>query len=462
MAHIKIKRGLDIPIEGKPEGPVHPLVPGGEVSAMTTPQQLYLDLKPFEEVKFRLLVKVGDAVKIGQPLAEDKSFPGRMFVSPAGGIVKEVRRGLKRRLLGILIEVIKNEGFFERKPLTPQAPREEVIAYLSEAGIFARIRRRPFNELADPQKVPRAIFVKAIESAPFVPPAELQVQGNEKEFQQGLDILSLLAPGATHIVYHMNSTCHAFTEAQHVHKHTAEGPHPVANVSVHLEAINPIDSPEDNIWTLNARDVVAIGHLVSTGHYYTEKVISIAGPGVLPGKRGYFRIREGYPIRHLLAGRTMKGDNRLISGDPLMGNKVEPNEYLGFFHDVFCIIPENHHREFLHFFRLGTDKYSFSKAYLTGHLDNHNREYYFTTNQHGEERAFIDSSLYYKVQPLAVPTMELVKAVMAEDFELAASLGLIDVDSEDFALPTFVCPSKIEMTEIIKIGLKRYAKEIEQ
>ena len=50
--------------------------------------------------------------------------------------------------------------------------------------------------------------------------------------------------------------------------------------------------------------------------------------------------------------------------------------------------------------------------------------------------------------------------MLAEDYDLAELLGLLEVDSEDFALPTFVCPSKMEMTEIIKNGIKRYASEL--
>ena len=36
-----------------------------------------------------------------------------MFVSPAGGVVKEVRRGLRRRLLDIVIEVAKTEEYVQ-------------------------------------------------------------------------------------------------------------------------------------------------------------------------------------------------------------------------------------------------------------------------------------------------------------------------------------------------------------
>ena len=461
MVHIKVKKGLDIPISGRPEGRAKPLVPGGEVSPLVIPHFVSLNVSEFDDVKFRLLVREGDSVKIGQPLAEDKSSPGRFFVAPAAGVIKEIRRGLKRRLLDVVIEVAPTEEYVTFSHLNLQTvSKEDLLARLMEAGIFAKIHVRPFNFLANPQHVPRSIFVKAVESAPFVPPAELQVIGHEKDFQTGLQALTKLTPGKVHLVYRHDTYCKAFTEAENVEKHTVEGPHPVSNVSLHIQKIDPIKSAEDVIWTLNAHDVVCLGHLLNTGKIHNERVISIAGPGVLEDRVGYFKAREGYPISALVAGRIGKGLQRLISGDPLMGHRVQVEDFLGFDDYVFCVVPENTEREFVHFMGLGLNKYTFSRAYLSGHFRNPEREYAMTTNMHGEHRAFIDNTLYDKVMPLDISTMHLVKAVMAEDLDLAQYYGLLEVDPEDFALPTFVDPSKIEMVDIIRQGLRRHAKEV--
>lgn len=458
-SHIKISKGLDIPFKGRPEGTLECSHVSSQPIALPTPDQIALNFDAFDEIKFRLLVKEGDRVKIGQPLAEDKSTPGRMFVSPAAGTVKEIRRGLKRSLQAIVIGLDKSEEYVTFEPLHNPS-KEAIIERLLIGGSFAYIRSRPFNLLADPHKTPRSIFVKAIESAPGTPPAELQVLGNEKEFQAGLTALSKLTSGEVHLVYRQDSSCRAFSEAKDVHRHTAEGPHPVGNHSVHIQEIDPIRSADDCVWTVNALDVVSIGHLMLHGRSYIGRIISISGPGILPDRIGYFKARAGYPVEGLIAGRITHGDMRLISGDLLTGKHVSEKDFLGFYHTVFSVVPENTDREFLHFMGLGHNKYTFSKAYLSGHLNNTQREYDFNTNQHGEHRAFIDSTLYDKVMPLPVPTMLLVKAVMAEDFELAETLGLLQVDSEDFALPTFVCPSKMEMVDIIKNGLKHYSKEV--
>lgn len=461
MVFIKIDKGLDIPIKGKPEGEVQTLKPSGDPTPIL-PQQIALDLTSFSGIKFKVLVKLGDSVRIGQPLLEDRDNPGGMFCSPAGGVVAEIRRGHQRIVTHVIIDVAKHEEYHPHKKIDlKDSSRDEIIQLLKEGGMFSRIRTRPFNRLTDPDSPPRSIFIKAIESAPFVPPAELQVEGHEKDFQVGLDTLKRLVDGSVHLVYREKSNCNAFTQAQNVALHQAEGPHPIGNVSVHINHIDPIKSPQDIIWTLNVHDIIAIGHLIETGHYLVDRVISIAGPGFLEDRTGYYKAREGMPISALISGR-LPGERatRLISGDPLMGSKVEAEGFLGFNHFVLCAIPENEEREFLHFFRLGIDKYSFSKTYLSGHLNPAKRAYDFTTNLHGEHRAFIDSTLYDKVMPLPISTMLLVKAVMAEDYDLAAQLGLNLVDSEDFALPTFVCQSKMEMPEIIKTGLRQYAHDL--
>ncbi len=454
MTNIKITKGLDIPITGAPSGIPKPF------QRPSHRFHIGLDLSLFDELKFKVLVRLDEPVKIGQPLVEDKECPGRFFVSPAGGIIREIRRGIKRRLLAIVIEVAQEEEKEQHTiPPLQSMSRQELVERLLLGGLFAHIRQRPFNVLANPHVQPRSIFVKAIESAPFTPPPELQVVGYEKEFELGMEALAKLTEGTVHLVYREGTECQSFTEAKG-EKHTAQGPHPIGNVSLHIERIDPITSPEDVIWTLTVHDVISIGFFLQHGTYFVSRVIGIGGPGIIEGKTGFFIAREGYPISALTAGRIKQEPVQLISGDPLMGHEVQGENFLGFDDTVVCAIPENTKREFLHFFRAGANKYTFSGAYLSGLFPNPKKKYFFTTNQHGEHRAFIDSTLYDDVVPLHIPTMPLVRAVMAEDYDLAVELGLLEVDSEDFALPSFVCPSKIEMVDIIKEGLRRYANDI--
>lgn len=456
MVYIPVRQGLDIPIEGEPKGTVR---------EVQDPSTLALDLKPFPDTAFTLLVKVGDSVRIGTPLVADKQFHSRVFVSPAAGVVQDIVRGDKRKLHHIVIQKQDNEEQVVFEPLHPEHSTAEAINdRLLEAGIFPYIRCRPFSRLANPNRPPRSIFVKAVESAPFMPSAEMQVAGQEAFFATGLKALQKLTTGPVHLVYREGSPCTAFSqstpETPKVQRHTVSGPHPASNPSLHIQKIDPINSPEDVIWVLSALDVIRIGHLLETGHLYIHRIVSVAGPACEKAHRGFYRVRDGSPLATLFEGGVLPGEKQWISGDPLMGNARNPDDYLGFYHTAACLFPEQETRTMLHFFRLGKDRYTAGRTYLSGHSRDPNKRYLFTTGMHGETRALITNLPYEGVMPLRIPTLPLVRAVMAEDYEQAEQMGLLEVAGEDFALPTFVCPSKVEMVEIIEKGLREYAAQV--
>lgn len=440
MVHLKIKRGLNIPLIGDP---------AGDLQKLPQPSTVALDLDLFYFLRFSLLKKPGDKVAIGEPIVEDKSCPGRVFVSPASGVIKDVVRGLKRRILRLTIHCDQTPCFFDHGTCNAES-KDDLLAHLMKGGLFPHISVRPCNRLPSPDVIPDAIFVTAIASAPFAPPPELELQGHEILFQKGLTALASLCP--VHLITRPESV---FLSVSDVETHTAEGPHPISYPSIHIAAIHPIIKNDQSVWTLGVSDVVAVGLLVAEGKYYHHQVLSLAGEGLSESKRGYFKLPRGFPIQDLIAGRCADEKVRLISGNPLMGTKVEQDEYLKFFDTTFCVLPEpSEKRRFCHFIRPGTKSYTNTRAYFKK-----KKPYSFTTLQHGEERAFVDGGIYEKVMPLNIPVMHLIKAILAEDFELAESFGLLSVAPEDFALPAFICPSKIEMPEIIRRGLRSYAEQ---
>ena len=416
---INIKNGLDIPLPGQPTG---------EIQSIPFPNRLALDLSSFETILFKLIKKEGESVRVGEPLAYDKKCPKRLFVSPASGTVKEIVRGLKRRLLSVVIETDGKQTPFEGKYET-----------LFEAGLAPHIRMRPGLRIAHPDRKPEAIFVKAIESAPFAPPPELQIKGYEDFFTAGIKALKEFAP--VHLVCREESGVFSSSDAQ---VHTASGPHPIGNHSVHIAAIHPITMNDQVIWTLNIVDVIAIGRWKLEGIYHTQRVISVAGD-----KGGFYRVHSGMPLADLIEEENV----RVISGDPLTGVEVGPEGYLGFYHHTVCALSEpKEKREFLHFLKLNRRGHTASKAYLF-----RRKTAMLSTLMHGEKRAFVDGAIYDRVMPLPIETMTLVKMLLTQEYEKGEAFGLLGVHPEDFALPTYVCPSKIEMTEIVEEGLKAYA-----
>lgn len=422
--HIQVSKGLDIPLPHKPEGPL---------KEAPNLRRFALDLSVFPTIQFKLLVKEGDNVLIGQPLACDKKVPDRVFVSVASGVVRSIERGEKRRLLRIVVEEA------EKKYLEHDTAGD-LIPFLLKTGFFPHIRQRPCDVLADPNVKPKAIFVNACRSAPYSPSIEAVLRGHETEFQLGLQTLSKIAP--VHLVHRKGSTLQMLTKAEGVSTHTVSGPHPSGNTSLHIERISPILSGKDYIWSLSAEDTLRLGRLMQRGIYDPHLTVAVGGQNP-----GIYDARLGTSFQEL-TGEQPSG--RLIAGDPLMGDQTD--EFLTFYANTFSVIAEkNEARELLHFFRLGNKKYTSSRGYLS-----RAKAFHFDTNQHGEERAFVDGTIYDKVQPLTISTMHLVKALLAEDFDAAVDLGLLEVAPEDFALPTFMCPSKVEMVDIVRRGLDSY------
>jgi Na+-transporting NADH:ubiquinone oxidoreductase subunit A len=108
---IKTKRGLNLPISGKPEQSIHS---GPVIRSVGLLGDDYPGLKP------TMLVREGDRVKLGQPLFEDKRTPGVRFTSPAAGVVAAINRGAKRALRSVVITVEGDEAA-EFAPVDPSA-----------------------------------------------------------------------------------------------------------------------------------------------------------------------------------------------------------------------------------------------------------------------------------------------------------------------------------------------------
>ena len=97
---IHIKKGLDLPITGKPAQKIEngPQVTKVGVTGFD-----------FEGMKPSMDVKVGDSVKIGQPLFTCKKIEGVKYTSPANGTILEVNRGERRVFQSVVIEVTGTE-----------------------------------------------------------------------------------------------------------------------------------------------------------------------------------------------------------------------------------------------------------------------------------------------------------------------------------------------------------------
>lgn len=451
---IRIRRGLRIPLAGVPATDV--------VDSLASPTVAVLP-SSFRGLKPRLMVREGDSVRRGQPLFSDKRNDKLRFASPAGGVVREIRYGPRRVVEAIVVEVASREEIEHGQEFSPSRmatmSRDEALAPLLGTGLLSLLVQRPFSRIPDPATVPKAIFVNAMNSAPFLPDADVAVRGSEAEFQAGLDVLARLTPGRVHLCLpHGRALGQALVGARNVESHFFDGPHPSGNASVHIHHIDPI-RPGDVVWTIRALDVVLVGHLFLTGTHPASRIISLGGPGVAGPAARHYRVRIGGELGPVIHGRLADGELRVVAGDVLSGRKVAPDGWMGLSDVALTVVPEGRARRFLGWLAPGLSDFSHSRTFLSRWIGDRGRTWALDTNLHGGYRAMVATGLYDRFVPMRIMTDFLVRAVLAHDTDEAVKLGLLEVDPEDFALPAFACPSKMDLVGIIRSGLDELEAE---
>ena len=433
MAVIKIKNGLDIPISGQPAEEVDVK----EVNKVALLGQDYVGMKP------TLAVSAGDRVKLGQVVFEDKKTPGVKYTAPCSGKVLSINRGEKRVFLSMIFEVDGDEkvdfASFSSADALSNLSREQARDQLIESGLWTLLRTRPFSRVPKPDSVPHSIFINAMDTQPLAPSIELMVQGEEEHFRAGIRVLSVLTKGTLYLTSAPGVQLPQ-AEADRVQRVDFAGPHPAGAVGTHIHFLDPVHRNK-MVWTINAQDVVHIGQLFLTGHLRTEQVMAITGPGAKNPR--HIRTRIGASLEELLAGEIDGGEHRLISGSVLSGRTAKDvTAFLGRFHQQVCILPRGNQRQFLGWLSPGRHLYSHKNIVLSKLLPT--RDYDFSTALHGGKRAIVPSNSYERVMPLDILPTFLLRALAVDDIDESEKLGVLELDEEDLALCTFVCPSKID------------------
>jgi Na+-transporting NADH:ubiquinone oxidoreductase subunit A len=443
---IKLRKGLDIKIIGSAAKKVESALP---IRTYALKPIDFVGLAPIPKMN----VAIGDQVLAGDPIFHDKSRPDIPFCSPVSGEVIEVRRGAKRSISEILItadQEIRYREFPKEDVLS--LGRDQIIERLKDSGAWPFIRQRPFNTIARPEDLPKAIVVSSFDSAPLAPDYNFIFAGKKQAFQNGLNVLTQLSGGKVHLnLDARHKPVDTFNEAQNVQINWFDGPHPSGCIGVQMHHIDPINKG-DVIWHVRAQDVLTLGKLFSEGKFDPSRVVAIAGPEVT--KPRYFESRLGASVEPYLRDNLENDHVRVISGNVLTGSHIDRNGFVGFFDDLVSVIAEGDEPELFGWLLPSYPRPSGGGSFTPIINDIPQEGYRVTTNTHGEERAFVMSGQYEKVLPMDIFPVHLLKAILARDFELMEGLGIYEVDTEDLALCEFVCSSKVDVQSILREGLE--------
>ena len=436
---IKLRKGLDVNLKGK-----------ANLETMQTKVTGQFALIPddFYGMKPKVVVKEGEAVKVGDALFVDKNHPEVKFVSPVSGTVALVERGERRKVLSVRVDA---DGKQEAKVFTEKDP----MKLLLESGLFGFFRMRPYDVVANPEDKPKAIFVSAFNSMPLAADFEYVLKGQEKEFQAGLSLLSKIAK--VYLGVSAKQKAPALTSAKDCTVNVFDGPAPAGNVGVQINHISPINKGEV-AWTMGAEEVIFVGRLVLTGKVDLTRTAAVAGSEVKAPK--YAKMLVGQPLAAVLAGQIDEQKSlRIISGNPMVGVKTSKQGWLGAHATEVTVIPEGDDvYEMLGWIAPRFKEFSTSRSYFSW-LRPKKAEYTLDARIKGGERHMIMAGEYDRVFPMDIYAGYLVKAIIAGDIDRQEALGIYEVAPEDFAIAEFVDSSKLELQRIVREGLDILRKE---
>ncbi|MDG2461070.1 MAG: Na(+)-translocating NADH-quinone reductase subunit A [Luminiphilus sp.] len=445
---IKIKRGLDIPLAGAPVGEIDTSVPVRAV-ALIGPD--YHGMKP------TMAVQVGDDVKRGDVLFTDKKCEGVRYTAPAGGRVAAINRGARRAFQSIVIEIDGDQSatFQQYTPEQADALSGDAIkSQLLESGQWTALRARPFGRVADPSTAPAGLFITAIDTHPHAPDPAQVIAREAEAFVLGQKLLASMVSCPVYLCAAPRADIPQ-CDHQRVSRHDFSGPHPAGLAGTHIHFLMGA-SLSCIAWTIGYQEVIAVGRLFLDGALCTERVISLAGPSVTRPR--LVRSRVGADLQALVAGEQEGDDARLISGSVLGGRGVHSDTaYLGRYHQQVSLLPEGRERAFMGWLSLGLKKHSVLGVYLSSLFAT--KPLRMTTNTNGSERAMVPVGAYERVMPLDILPTQLLRALLVGDTETAQALGCLELDEEDIALCTYVCPGKYEYGGILRDNLTRIEKE---
>ena len=443
MATYTIKKGLNLPIAGSTS--TTDCVQGAAA------QQVALLPQEAWGIKVQMLVAVGDQVKVGSPLFRDRRDPDVIFTSPAAGNVAAVNRGERRAAQSVVIDVANFDEHAEMP--SSDGSRTSLVATLAASGLWPNLRQRPFDKVAVSSATPQAIFVTATDTNPLAVNPLCLVEGREADVQAGLKAMITLSGGKVYFNTDGASDWSAFL-VEGVEQHSFKGPHPAGNAGVHINALHPVNL-ERNVWHVDIQNLADIGAYLNSGKVPTARKVAVVGPAA--SKSEIVKTQRGASMN--VFSSYANSTVRFVSGSLLAGATANPGEekgFLGRFAQQVSIVDDAPEREFINWMKPIGSRWSMSGTYLAKFVK---KSFKTDTDLNGGERAIVPIGSYEKVMPFDIMPTHLIKALASNDVTMAEKLGVLEIVEEDIALCQYVCPSKIDITDMLRAMLTLIEKE---
>jgi Na+-transporting NADH:ubiquinone oxidoreductase subunit A len=428
----RLAKGFDPPLPGAPQQTPEEAPETRSVGLLTA---------DYPGLRAALRVSEGERVALGQPLFADRDDAAVVFTSPGAGIVSAIQRDPRRELAAVTVKLDGDDevrfSAHERDALAG-LDRDDVRETLLASGLWTALRTRPFGRVPKPASKPHALFVQAADSNPLAAAPGVVLTAECDAFVDGLTVLCRLLDGEVFL-------CTGPTVALPVELPATvtvarfAGPHPAGLPGTHIHTLSPV-GPDRTVWYIGYQDVIAIGKLFTSGRPAITRVVALGGSGVRRPR--LLRARLGASTRDLVRYQLADTTCRVISGSVLSGRTASgPASYLGRYHVQVSVIDEPRGSESPRSLR--SRVFEFTRAPVT------------TTSLHGRPGPMIPIEAFERVVPLDLLVTPLLRALLVGDVEAAEALGCLELEEEDLALCSYLCPGKNDYGRLLRSVLEQ-------
>ncbi len=319
---------------------------GVPIRRLAFPPRLIVHLDQFIGRPAKPVVRKGQEVVRGQPIAEPDGFMSVPLFAPATGRVRDIRlmpsaRG--SRSMAIVIDVHEASSQRVRWARPPNSleemDREELIRAIQNTGLTglggaAFPMHVKYASPPDDDTLPDTLVVNGAECEPWLTADHRVMLEQPEDLLRGIRY-ALKASGAKRAVIGIEDNKR--DAAQVLREHLQ----PDDPIRVELvETKYPQGAEKMLIYTLLGRKVPAgglprqvgvvvsnagtlaqLGYLLPRGEGLIERIVTVAGPGV--ERPGNYRVPIGTPARFILEEAGLKTENaEIIFGGPMMGLDV--------------------------------------------------------------------------------------------------------------------------------------------
>jgi Na+-transporting NADH:ubiquinone oxidoreductase subunit A len=276
-----------------------------------------------------------------------------------------------------------------------------------------------------------------------------------KHFALGLSALTRLTKGTVWLCTAPNWAI-TLPGIDRVHRVIFSGPHPAGLPGTHMHFLSPAGAGRIN-WHINFQDVTALGRLLHRGVIDTERVVSLCG--VCVNEPRLVTTRVGAALEEVLRdGVCETAVCRVISGSVLGGRAATGTlAYLGRYHDQVSVFREGGRSFVFGWTGLFPRRFTFAPTFAR--RSGHRRRWTFSTTQNGRYSGMLPMRVFDRVMPLDILPSPLLRALLVKDVDRAQALGCLELDEEDLALCSFVCPAKNDYGVALRINLQQIEKE---